>query len=177
MAADYIGEKLGGKGNVAVIRGGKGHPVELERYEGFTKQLKEKYPELKIVTEAHADWDAAKASNVMEDFLNAHPEINAVFCESDMMVIGASQMAIGAKRTDIVFVGLDGIVDALRAVKDGKISADVAQSPDKIGSFGVEAAVKLAEGEKIEERIITPMVLATKDNVDPLIKAWEDLGF
>ncbi len=177
MAADYIGEQLSGKGNVAVIRGGKGHPVELERYDGFTKQLAAKFPDIQIVTEAHADWEAAKASNVMEDFLNAHPEINAVFCESDMMVIGASQMAIGAKRTDIIFVGLDGIVDALRAVKDGKVSADVAQSPDKIGSYGVEAAVKLAKGEAIDARIVTPMVLATKDNVDPLIKAWEELGF
>jgi len=176
MAAEYIAEQLGGKGKVAVIRGGKGHTVELERYQGFYEKLST-YPDMEIVIEAHADWEADKASNVMEDFLNAHPEIQAVFCESDMMVIGASQMARGAGRDDIIFVGLDGIVDALRLVRDGKISADVAQSPDKIGEFGVEAAVKVARGEEIEYRIITPMVLATKDTVNPLIENWEKLGY
>lgn len=177
MAAEFIGEQLKGEGNVAVIRGGKGHPVELERYKGFSETLAEKYPNIKLVTEAHADWAADKASNVMEDFLNAHPEINAVFCESDMMVIGASQMAKVANRDDIIFVGLDGIADALRAVQSGQIAADVAQSPDKIGSYGVEAAVKVAKGETVDARIVTPMVLATKANVDPLVEAWKALGF
>lgn len=175
-AAKYIAEQLDGKGNVAVIRGGQGHTVELERYEGFTEELKN-YPDLKLVTEAYADWEADKASNVMEDFLNAHPEINAVFCESDMMVIGASQTAKTAQRDDIVFVGLDGTVDALRLVKSGQISADVAQRPDLIGAYGVEAAVKLAKGETIDARIITPMDVATTANCDELIKLWEAQGF
>ncbi|MDR1650196.1 MAG: sugar ABC transporter substrate-binding protein [Synergistaceae bacterium] len=176
MAAEYIAKRLEGKGNAAVIRGGNGHPVELERYKGFTEELA-KYPDIKIVAEAHAEWEADKASNVMEDFLNSHPEIQAVFCESDMMVIGASQMAKLSRRSDIIFVGLDGIVDALRLVRSGQIAADVAQSPDKIGEYGVKAAVKLAKGETIDKRIVTPMVLATTDTVDPLIQNWEALGF
>lgn len=175
-AADYIAEQLDGKGKIAVIRGGQGHTVELERYEGFTEQLK-KYPGIELVTEAYANWEADLASNVMEDFLNAHPEIQAVFCESDMMVIGASQTAVTAQRDDIIFVGLDGTVDALRLVKSGQIKADVAQRPDLIGSYGVEAAVKLAKGEKIEDRIVTPMDVATVDNCDTLIALWEAQGF
>lgn len=175
-AAKYIAEQLDGNGNVAVIRGGQGHTVELERYNGFTEELKN-YPDIKLIAEAYADWEADKASNVMEDFLNAHPEIDAVFCESDMMVIGASQTAKAAQRDDIIFVGLDGTVDALRLVENGQISADVAQRPDLIGAYGVEAAVKLAKGEAIDARIVTPMDVATVENCGDLIKLWEAQGF
>lgn len=176
MAGEYIVNKLNQKGNVAIIRGRQGDAVELERYNGFVDYVK-KYPDIKIVTEGAANWEADQGAKVMEDFLVAHPEIQAVFCEADQMALGASSVAQAAKRNDIIFVGLDGIVEALRAVKDGQLSADVAQSPDKIGAYAVEYGAKYLKGETIDKRIITPMVLATPENVDPLIKAWEDLGF
>lgn len=176
MAAEFIAQKLGGKGSVAVIRGRQGDAVELERYTGFTETLK-KYPNMKIVAEGAANWEADQGFNVMEDFLIAHPEIQAVFAESDRMILGAAGACASAKRKDIILVGLDGIVDALRAVKDGVISADVAQRPDKIGEYAVKYGLEYLQGKTIPKRIVTPMVLATPDNVDPLIKIWEDQGY
>lgn len=176
MAADYVIEKIGTEGNVAVIRGLEGNTVEIERYTGFSEQIAAA-SKLKIVAEDYADWASDQAANTMEDFLTAHPEIQAVFCESDMMVIGASQAAHQAGRDDIVFIGLDGTVDALRYVKDGTINADVAQRPDLMGEYAVEYGLKLAKGEKVDSVLVTPMSLATADTVDELISIWEGAGF
>ncbi len=176
MAADFVIDQVGTEGAIAVIRGSEAQTVELQRYSGFSDQIKAA-SKLEIVAEAYANWSADEAANVMEDFLTAHPEIKAVFCESDMMVIGASQIARAAGRDDIVFVGLDGTVDALRYVQNGTINADVAQRPDLMGAFAVEYGAKLAKGETIDEVLVTPMELATSENVDDLIAIWEDSGF
>lgn len=177
MAADYIGEKLGGKGSIAVIRGAQGATVEMERYQGFSERLAAAYPDIKIVNEGHANWEAAAASALMEDMMNANPEIQAVFCESDAMAGGAAQMAIADQRQDIIIVGHDGNVEELRMIKEGKLAADIAQSPYLIGSMSVEAAYKIVKGEKVEARVVTPVTLVTIDNAEALVKEWEALGF
>lgn len=176
MAAEYVISQVGTEGTIAVIRGSEAQTVEIQRYTGFSDEIAAS-SKLEIVAEAYANWSADEAAKVMEDFLAAHPEIKAVFCESDMMVIGASQIARAAGRDDIVFVGLDGTVDALRYVQNGTINADVAQRPDLMGEFAVEYGMKLAMGEEIDEILVTPMDLATSDTVDELVALWEAVGF
>ena len=174
MAGKYIAEQLGGKGKVAVIRGRLGNPVELQRYTGFTEELKN-FPNIELVAEGVGNWEADQGSTVMEDFLTAHPDIQAVFAESDRMILGAASAAKAANRTEIILVGLDGIEEALTAVKDGMISADVAQRPDLMGQYAVQYGLELLKTGKIDKTIITPMTLALPDNVDPLIEAWTSL--
>lgn len=176
MAGEFIADQLKGKGNVGVIRGRLGNPVELQRYEGFMESMK-KYPDIKVVAEGVANWEADQGFTVMEDFLTAHPEIQAVFAEADRMALGASQSAVAAGRKEIIIVGLDGIVEALRAVKDGSLAADVAQRPDLMGEFAVQYGLEYLKTGKIDAVLTTPMTLAVKDNVDPLIEAWKALGF
>jgi len=176
MAGHFIAEQLGGEGKVAVIRGRLGNPVELQRYTGFTEAIAE-YPGLELVAEGVANWEADQGYTVMEDFLTAHPDIQAVFAESDRMILGAAQAAAAANRDDIILVGLDGIVEALRAVEDGTISADVAQRPDLMGEYAVKYGLEFLQTGEIEPVLTTPMTLALPDNVEPLIEAWEALDF
>jgi ribose transport system substrate-binding protein len=176
MAGRFIAEQLDGKGKVAVIRGRLGNPVELQRYEGFVEAIGA-FPEIELVAEGVANWEADQGFTVMEDLLTAHPGIQAVFAESDRMALGASQAAAAHNRSDLVIVGLDGIVEALRAVLDGSLAADVAQRPDLMGEYAVKYGVDLVKTGKIDKVITTPMTLALPDNVQPLIDAWEELDF
>jgi ribose transport system substrate-binding protein len=174
MAGEFIAEQLGGEGAVAVLRGMLGNPVELQRYTGFTEAIAE-YEGLELVAEGVANWEADEGFTVMEDFLVANPEIQAVFAESDRMALGAAQAAAAANRDDIIIVGLDGILEALQAVKDGSLAADVAQRPDLMGEYAITYGLEFLNTGEIEETITTPMTLALPDNVDPLIDAWEAL--
>jgi len=176
MAGRFIVEQLGGSGDVAVIRGRLGNPVELQRYTGFM-EIVDANEGINMVAEGVANWEADQGFTVMEDLLVANPEIKAVFAEADRMALGAAQALVANGREDVLVVGLDGIVEALRGVKDGTLAADVAQRPDLMGEYAVIHGKKFLESGEIENPIITPMTLAVPDNVDPLIKAWEDLGF
>lgn len=176
MAGRFIADKLGGLGDVAVIRGRLGNPVELQRYTGFMEVV-DATEGLNKVAEGVANWEADQGFTVMEDLLVANPGIKAVFAEADRMALGAAQALAANGREDILVVGLDGIVEALRGVKEGALAADVAQRPDLMGEYAVTYGKKYLESGEIENPIITPMTLAVPDNVDPLIEAWEDLGF
>ncbi len=172
MAGQFIAEQLGGEGAVAVLRGRLDNPVETQRNDGF-KEAVAAFPGITIVAEGVANWEADQGATVMEDILTAHPEVQAVFAEADRMALGAASAATAAGRDDIIIVGLDGIVEALQAVKDGTLAADVAQRPDLMGQYAVEKGLEFLRTGAIEPTIITPMTLALPDNVDPLIEAWQ----
>lgn len=170
-AALWLGQKLGGKGNVVMINGMISQSTGKERRDGFYNTLKKKYPDMKVVAEIPADWDTEKALKGMEDAIRANKKIDAVFCCWDGGTIGAIQALEAAKLMDsVTLVGFDCAPDALKAMKAGKVQADIAQFLYKMGYMGIEAAVKAAKGQKISARIDTGSMLVTLDNLDQFIK-------
>lgn len=160
MAADFINEKLGGKGNVIELQGIAGTSAARDRGQGFNDQLKT-YAGLKVVAAQPADFDRTKGLTVMENLLQSQPDVQAVFAHNDEMALGALQ-AIEASGKNILVVGFDAIDDAVKSVNDGKMGATVAQQPALIGSMGVEAAVKVLNGETVEANIPVELQLIKK---------------
>lgn len=162
MAADYIVEKVGKGAQVAQLEGIPGASATNERGKGF-KNVADK--DLKVVTSQSADFDRAKGLTVMENIIQANPDIKGVFCQNDEMALGALEAISNVgKKDQIVVVGFDGTEGAIASVKEGKLDATVAQQPDKIGELGVKAAVDYFAGEKIPAKISSPLKLVTKDN-------------
>lgn len=160
MAADFVIEKLGGKGSVVELQGIAGTSAARDRGKGFNDQIATN-KDIKIVASQPADFDRTKGMNVMENILQAQPEINAVFAHNDEMALGA-QKAIEASKRDIIIVGFDAVDDAVKAVEEGKMSATVAQQPELIGSIGIETADKVIKNEKVEKSIPVELKLITK---------------
>ena len=94
----------------------------------------------------------------MENLLQAHPDVKAVFCQNDEMALGASE-AIKASGKDIVVVGFDGNDDAISAVEEGSMSATVAQQPKEMGKLAIETAIKYLKSETVDEQIDSPLEL------------------
>lgn len=159
MAGEFIIEQLGGKGKVVELEGIAGTSAARDRGEGFNAAINAS--ELEVVARQTADFDRTKGLSVMENILQAQPEIDAVFAHNDEMALGALQ-AIKASGRDILVVGFDATDDAVKAVSDGDMAATVAQQPDKIGSLGVEAAVKVIKGESLDAYIPVDLNLVTK---------------
>jgi ribose transport system substrate-binding protein len=78
------------------------------------------------------------------------------------MVLGAIQAADAAKRTGIIFVGFDAVDDAVKAVKDGKLAATVAQQPSEMGRLGVDTATLFLNGQSVDKYIPVALSLVTK---------------
>jgi ribose transport system substrate-binding protein len=162
MAADYVGKRLRGKGNVVMLEGIAGTSAARDRGKGFRAGLKG-FPGIKLVAVQTADFDRAKGLSVMENILQANKRIDAVFAQNDEMALGAIQAIEAAKRQKEMFVvGFDAIGDALTAIKAGKMAATVAQQPKVMGRLAVEAAVKVVKKQKVAKFTPVPLKLITK---------------
>ena len=157
IAGAFMAEKLGGKGNVAVLEGIPGHETGDARLKGF-REVIAKSPGIKIVASQPANWERDQGFNVFQNILQANPGINGLFACSDLMALGAMEaIAAGGKAGKIVVVGFDALPEARSAIQKGTMAATVAQFPARMGSTAVENAARLLRGEKIEP--FTPVAI------------------
>jgi ribose transport system substrate-binding protein len=137
-----------------------------DRGEGFQKAISgQEGGEVEVVASQSANFDRDEGLNVMQNIIQANPELKGVFADNDEMALGAVR-ALGDRAGDQVsVVGFDANDDALQAIQNGTMLASVAQNPSRIGELGVEKAVATLEGESVEERIPVEVELVTKANV------------
>ena len=129
-----------------------------DRGEGFNKAVNGK---LTTVAKQAADFDRTRGLTVMENILQAQPEIDAVFAHNDEMALGALK-AIEATGKNILVVGFDATDDAVAAVKEGKMGATVARKPAEIGAVGVEVADKIIKKEEVPASVPVALELIVK---------------
>jgi ribose transport system substrate-binding protein len=159
LAGGYIVELLGGKGKVVELEGIPGASAARDRGQGFNEAIGG--TDLEVVAKQTANFDRAEGLTVMENILQAQPEIDAVFAHNDEMALGALE-AIKASGRDIIVVGFDATDDAKAAVENGEMAATVEQLPKEIGSLGIETAVKILNNEQVEDMIPVDLQLVTK---------------
>ena len=162
MAAEYIIELLGENAVVAELEGTPGASATRERGAGFHSVANKK---LQIVSKQTADFDRTQGLNVMENMIQGNGNIQAVFAHNDEMALGALE-AINSAGKDLIVIGFDGTEDALASIRNGQLTATVAQQPVLMGEMAVQAAIDYIEGKDVEEVIAAPLKLVTQDNIN-----------
>ncbi len=160
LATQYIVDQVGEGSKVAELQGTVGASAANDRGLGFHNIADDK---LEVVASQPADFDRTKGMTVMENMLQANGDIQAVFAANDEMALGAMQ-AVAATGKNILIVGFDATDDAIAAIKEGKMSATIAQQPDMIGATSVQTAIKLMNGETVEKSIPVEVTLITAEN-------------
>lgn len=168
--------KIAGEGAKAAWIGGvQGNTTSDAREAGFIAGLKEGGVE--TVVKQYGEGLADKAASLMENILTSNPDLKVVVANNDEMASGAAKAAKAAGRDDMIIFGFDGIQAGVQNVIDGNVAGTVAQDPYGMGYKAVEAAVKAAKGEKLEEFIDTGSTVVTKDNAEEYLgKLKEQLG-
>lgn len=162
MAGEYLAKLLNYKGKVVELEGIPGTSAARDRGKGFNEVIK-KYPGIQVVARQEAGFDRAKGMTVMENILQAQPAIDGLFCHNDEMALGALRAIEAAGRLSAIkIVGFDATDDAVKAVKDGKMAATVAQKPRTMGAMAVETAKKVLDGASVDKFIPVPLELVTK---------------
>jgi len=162
MAGEFLAKLIGYKGKVVELEGIPGTSAARDRGKGFNEVM-EKYPNIKIVARQEAGFDRAKGMTVMENILQAQPEIDGIFCHNDEMALGALRAIEAAGRLSAIkIVGFDATDDEVKSVKDGKMVATVAQKPRVMGSMAVETAKQVLDGVKVGAFIPVPLELIVK---------------
>ncbi len=160
LAGNYVIDQLDGNGQVVQLEGVPGASATRDRGKGFTEVIADAGG-VELVASQPAEFNRTKGMNVMENLLQAHDDIDAVFAQNDEMALGAVR-AIEASGRDIMVVGFDGTDDGVAAVKDGTMAATVAQQAARIGELGVTTANQVLAGEEVEEYIPVPLKLITE---------------
>ena len=166
QGAEYLVGKLGkdAKGPVLVIEGLSGNITGKKRADGFANKLKELAPGLEVVASLPGDWDRGKAANITNDILTKHPDLVAIFCANDGMALGAVETVFAAgKGAQVTVIGVDGNSDAVKSIKEGRLTASVAQLPYLVGKQAVENVKKIIEGGKVDEVVLVPTLVLTKE--------------
>ncbi|QEE46676.1 sugar ABC transporter substrate-binding protein [Rhizobium sp. WL3] len=172
LQTQEICEILGGKGDILVMVGDLANQAAVQR----TKDIHDVIatPEcagLKILDEQTAAWDPVKAQDLMTNWIAAGHKPAAVIANNDNMAIGAinAMKSAGWDMKDVVVGGIDATQEALAYMKAGDLDVTVFQDAFGQGAGAVDAAVKLAKGEKVDAKVWIPFQLVTPENMDQFV--------
>lgn len=150
---EYVAQRLGGKGKIAIVSGiaGAGHSVQME--EGYAKVLKN-YPGIEVVATEYSEYDPAKARTVTSALLTAHPDLDAVVAISGNIGIGVFQaiQAAGKVNQMKAWTGDDANGWMLIQAKY-KLPGMTVSLPPKAGRVAVEIAGKILRGESVTRTV------------------------
>ena len=114
----------------------------------------------------------------VQDMLTAHPNMHAVFIETDQPALGALRAISTLKRTDDVLVAaFDGIPDFIGMLKSGKIVVTGMQQPYLMGKYAAEQVVNSLDKKPVTHEIVLPILIVTKDNIDSLLPTIKQTVF
>jgi len=163
VGADAMAALVDRGARVAVIAGIPGDAGSGARTEGFREGARGRFD---VVETIAADFDRERAMLAAEELLGADPKIKGFFAVNDQMALGiADAVRAAGRRGGVAVIGVDGIRQALAAVKSRAMSATVAQYPYTIGRLGVEACLAAVRGRSVPAKVDAPIQVVTRDNV------------
>lgn len=175
LAIDQIPENA----KVVVLLGPAGNFHSTERRNAWEKEFFEKRPDVEILAEDIANWNKDEAMALMEDWVQAYGDIDAVVSMNDNMAAGAIEVVKdNDKFKDMLAYGVDGTAEACLLIKEGKMTSTGLQSAIDLAKMNAEAIHSVLTGDKkvtdINDNVPAPLI--TKDNVDEYIQMYKDNG-
>ncbi len=176
-SAQWLADKLGGKGNIVEIEGFPGHPANVARMDAVDAVMA-KYPDIKLLAKDTGKWDEATGQQVMSNFLSAYPNMDAYWTQ-DGMAIGAFQAVLAANPAKFPVVVGEGRCQFLqlwadRLKTDPTFETIAVANPPGVSPTGLRIAVNMLMGKKVDttklggpgnmQFVIPIPVIVTKDN-------------
>jgi ribose transport system substrate-binding protein len=165
IAGQHVGACLQGRANVALLEGIPGHETADSRIRGFRAGVAA-FPNVKIIASQPANAERDQGFTVMQNLLQAHRNLDAVFACNDLMALGALEAIAAANAVGKVKVlGFDAVDEARKEIAAGRMEASIAQNPAEMGRMAVAAAARLLKGESVTNYLPVKIELITARNV------------
>lgn len=145
-----------------------------ERINGFLDTIKD-YPEYKIINEGECNGQLEQAMPVMQKILQQTPDVDVVMALNDPSALGALAALESMGYGDVMVYGVDGTPDVKSLIEESPmVAGTVAQSPISIGQLAAKKMYQLLAGKKIDQEIIMPVEIITKENISQYTKTgWQ----
>jgi len=162
---EELAKLAGNKGNVVILQGDPANEAAQLRTKGC-EDVVAKNPDMKVTKKQAGNWYREEGLAIMENWLQSGDQIDIVCANNDEMALGAIQALKNANKLDAVLVGgVDATADALTAMEAGELEVTVFQDAAGQGGGGVDAVLKLINGETVDAVVDIPYVLVTPDNM------------
>jgi ribose transport system substrate-binding protein len=167
LAAERLGEVLGGEGKVILMRYQEGSASTTEREEGFLSVMGSRFPSIEVLSSTqYGGATTESAYSTAENLLVSFPDVQGVFTPNESTTFGMLRALRDANRTgEIKLVGFDASQELVGALEQGHIQGLVVQDPFRMGELGVRTMVAHLDGETVEPRIDTGATVVTADNM------------
>jgi ribose transport system substrate-binding protein/putative xylitol transport system substrate-binding protein len=193
LLAKAVIDKAGPDAKIVILEGMLGQSAQVQRLEGIQKVLKDN-PGVTVLEQNTANWSRAEAITLMENVLTAHgKDVQGVLAENDEMAVGAIEgiRNHGLDPKSVPVAGVDGIKDALEAVKRGEQQMSILQDASGQAQGAIDLALSKLAGESYkpraavwnlnggklawnggkEQHYYVPWLAVTAENVDAVLGA------
>ena len=163
--------KAAGKDEVSVyvMQGELSNQAAVQRTQNYYDVMNEGLCAVKvnIIDQQTANWSRDQAQSLMTNWLSTGTAFDGVLANNDEMALGAIQAmkAAGISMDEVIVSGVDATQDALASMQAGELDITVFQNAAAQGGGALEAAVKLAAGEAVDQKVYVPFELVTPANM------------
>jgi ribose transport system substrate-binding protein len=173
-AADALAKEMGDKGSAIVISVKPGVSTTDARIKGFQDQIKAAHPSITLLPVQYDNDDPAKAAQILQSTVAAHPDLGGVFADNVKTAEGvAAGVNQAGKKGAIKISAFDAGPQQVQDLKNGTVQVLIAQDPANIGVQGVQQAVAAIQGKSVQAAIGTTLVAITASNMnDPNVSKY-----
>jgi ribose transport system substrate-binding protein len=166
LGGQRLGQVLGGKGRVLLLRYQEGSASTTDRERGFVEALA-KFPEVTLLDpKRYAGPTRATAQEASENLLTANSDVQGIFCPNESSTFGMLLALRSRGLTGKVrFVGFDASPGLVEALGQGALDGLVVQNPLHMGYTGVKTAADYLAGKPVPPLQDTGVVLVTKETM------------
>jgi ribose transport system substrate-binding protein len=157
QVGDVLAQDLGTGGKVIVLEGVPSAANAQQRKDGFLEAIKD--GGLNLVASRTANWETDEANTVTTNLLAANQDVAGIMASNDSMALGALSALESAGRDDVAVVGFDNIPEVKPYLDDGRLLATLDQYGSQQAAFGIDAALKLLDGDRVPAWEKTPIKL------------------
>jgi inositol transport system substrate-binding protein len=155
--------------NVYVMQGQLSNQAAVQRTQNYYDVIEagECAVTVNVIDQQTANWSRDEAQNLMTNWLSTGAAFDGVLANNDEMALGAIQAikAAGISMDDVIVSGVDATQDALASMQAGELDITVFQNAAAQGGGALDAAVKLAAGEAVDQAVFVPFELVTPANM------------
>jgi inositol transport system substrate-binding protein len=156
--------------SVYVLQGQLSNQAAVQRTQNYYDVMDagECKVEVNVIDQQTANWSRDEAQNLMTNWLSTGAAFDGILANNDEMALGAIQAmkAAGIDMASVIVSGVDATQDALASMQAGELDITVFQNAAAQGGGALDAAVKLAAGEAVEQKVYIPFELVTPANIE-----------
>jgi ribose transport system substrate-binding protein len=151
MYAEWLVQKLGGKGQVAILSGLAGVPT-AEYQRAAALKVFEKYPDIDVVTTQYTQWSPTVAKQVAANLVTQYPDLAGIWSDSGYGDLGVVQAYQEAGKAVPPLTG-DAVNAFLKAAQGTDVQFALSSFPPEQSMQCLDTAMSILKGQSVLDKV------------------------